>query len=285
MRAMGNAVRRAAAFWFAALLIAIAAATAQAPPERGRLEFSARVTPASGRPEPARELTIFLLNRSFADIEREAAEKTARPDLGAFVDQLHFSPELKEWMKKNHTVTIIGDEFRNRVTPDDLFRVPEFLDAYVNSNLSGLNQGFPAPKYDSMDRTLNPKKYEENRKVYEVQLRKYLAQHADSKDGMDTILGQVDPTNAWGMEELRWRERVHTRALEMAQTEYLAAKTDTNLEGRGAFEALPGAYWLSTLDGEALGGEKHLRWNVQVEVRAGETTRAELNNLNAEKQR
>jgi len=273
----------AATLCAAALLGSNPSARAQLPAERGRLEFVARVTPTSGRAEPARGLTIFLLSRSYREIQREAADKTAQPDLDAFVDHLAFSPELKAWMKKTRSVTIIGTEFRDRVSPEDLFRVPEFLDAYVSSNLSGLNQGFPAPKYVSEDRTLNPKKYEANRKAYEVQLRKYLALHPDSKEGMDTILGQVDPSNAWGMELERWRQKAHTRGLELAQTEYLAAKTETNLDGRGAFEATPGSYWLSTLDGEALSGDLHLRWDVAVEVRAGEVTRAELSNLNAEK--
>lgn len=265
------------------LSLASAGALAQSGAERGHLEFAVRVTPSSGRTEPARGLTIFLLSKSYRDIRREAEEQTPRPDFDAFVDGLKFSPELKAWMKKNHTVTLIGDEFRSRVSPDDLFRVPELLDAYVNSNMTALNQGFPAPKYDSEDRTLNPKKYEANRKAYEVQLRKYLTLHPDSKDGMDTILGQVDPTNGWGMEQSRWRERANARALQAAQTDYLAAKTDTNLDGRGAFDATPGAYWLSTLDGEALGGELHLRWDVGVEVRAGAATSSELTNLNAEK--
>ena len=267
-----------------ALMACSLPAGAQASSERGRLEFVVRVTPASGRVEPARGLTIFLLRKSYREIRREADDKTPRPDQDEFIDHLQFGPELKEWMKKQHSVIIVGPEFRQRVSADDLFRIPEFLDAYVNSNLSALNQGFPPPKYDSEDRTRNPKKYEANRKAYEVLLRKYLAAHPDSKEGMDTILGQVDPANAWGIELMHWRERSHARALEMAQTDYLAAKTETNLEGAGAFEAVPGAYWLSTLDGEALGGELHLRWDASVEVRAGAVTRAELNNLNAEKQ-
>jgi len=264
------------------LCLASASAVAQGGAERGRLEFVIRVTPVSGRSEPARGLTVFLLTKSFREIRREADEKTPAPDMNAFIDGLKFSPEMKEWMKKNHTVTIVGDEFRSRVIPDDLFRVPELLDAYVNSNMSGLNQGFPQPKYNSEDRTLNPKKYEANRKAYEVQLRKYLALHPDSKDGMDTILGQVDPTTGWGTELAHRRERVRARALETAQSDYAASKTDTNLDGRGAFEAAAGAYWLSTLEGEALGGDLHLRWDVSVEVHAGTVTNVELTNLNAE---
>jgi hypothetical protein len=265
------------------LCLACAGALAQDNLDRGRVEFVVQVTPASGRSEPARGLTIFLLTKSFRDIRREADEQTPVPDMNAFIDGLKFGPQLKDWMKKNHTVTIIGDEFRHRVTPDDLFTIPEFLDAYVNSNLSGLNQGFPQPKYNSEDRTLNPKKYEANRKSYELQLRKYLALHPDSKDGMDTILGQLDPTTAWTTEQAHRRERVRARALETVQSEYLAAKTDTNLDGRGAFEAAPGTYWLSTLEGEALGGDLHLRWDVSVQVRAGEVRNVELTNLNAEK--
>lgn len=265
------------------LCFAAAGALAQSGAERGRLEFTVHVTPESGRTEAARGLTIYLLSKSFRDIRREAEEKTPPPDLNAFVDGLRFGPELKAWMKQNRTVTLTGDEFHSRLSPDDLFRIPEFLDAYVNSNLSGLNQGFPKPKYNAEDRTLNPQKYETNRKLYEIQLRKYLALHPDSKDGMDSILNQVDPTNAWVAEVARRRERVRASALETVQTDYLAAKTETNLDGRGAFEAAPGAYWLSTIEGEALGGDLHLRWDVSVEVRAGAVTRVELTNLNAEK--
>ncbi len=267
------------------LTFAAAGAFAQGNNERGRLEIVVRVTPASGRAEPARSLTVYLLTKGYRDIQHEAEEDTPRPDLNAFVDGLKLSPDLRAWMKKNHTVAISGDEFRNRVTPDDLFRVPEFLDAYVNSNMSGLNQGFPEPKYSSEDRTANPQKYEANRKAYEVKLRKYLAQYPDSKEGMDTILAQIDPSTAWSTENAHWHERTHARALELVQRDYLAAKTDTDLEGRGAFEAAPGAYWLSTLDGEALSGELHLRWNVTVEVHPGTVSRIELTNLNADKKR
>jgi hypothetical protein len=265
------------------LCVAAAAVLAQGNAPRGRVEFVVRVTPASGRAELARGLTVFLLSKSFRDIRKEGEEKTPLPDQNAFIDGLRVSPELKTWMKQNRTVTILGDGFRRIVSTDDLFRIPEFIDAYVNSNMSALNQGFPEPKYNSADRTLNPKKYEANRKAYEVQLRKYLGLHPESRDGMDTILEKIDPTIAWNIEVAHWRDTAHVRALQLAQTDYAAAKTETNLDGRGAFEAGPGSYWLSTLDGEALGGELHLRWDVGVEVRAGAVTSVELTNLNAEK--
>jgi len=255
----------------------------QAEPQTGRLEFIARVTPASGRTEPARGLTIFLLNKSFHDVEKEALEKTPAPDFEGFVDHTAFSKELKAWMKREHSVSISGPDFRSRLKTDDILQVPEFFDAYVNSNLSGLHQGFPEPKYTALDRDSDTKKFEKYHKEYEAQVAKYVAGHPDSKDGMDTILEQRDPSHGWGLEITHWQEQAYALAVQLAQTNYLAAKTETNLEGRGAFQASPGAYWLSTLDGEALAGEKRLRWDVAAEVRAGAVTRVELSNLNASK--
>jgi len=280
---MNRALLHITAVCAATVLVAGAAAGTQESAAAGRLEFAARVTPASGRSEPARSLTIFLLTKSFRDIGHEAEEKTPRPDLDAYVDGLTASKELKAWMKKQHSVTIVGAEFHSRLDADDLFRVPEFLDAYVKGNLLALTEGFPTDKSKAQELKRNPQKYEAVRKAYEAKLRQFLAARPQSKEEMDTILEDKDASKPWALEEEHWRERRHARALEMAQTEYLAAKTVTDLDGRGAFQAAPGAYWLSSLDGEALGGEQHLRWDVAAEVRAGEVTRVELSNLNAVK--
>jgi len=280
---MNRALLHITAICAAALLFADAAAGKQESADAGRLEFAARVTPASGRSEPARALTIFLITKSFREIGREAAEKTPRPDLNAYVDGLTASTELKAWMKKERSVIIVGAEFHNRLNADDLFLVPEFLDAYVKGNLTALTEGFPTDKSNAEELKRNPQKYEAIHKAYQAKLRQFLLAHPQSKEEMDTILEDKDASKPWAMEEERWREQCHTRALEMAQTNYLAAKTVTDLDGRGAFQAAPGAYWLSSLDGEALGGEQHLRWDVAVEVRAGGVTRVELSNLNAVK--
>jgi len=62
----------------------------------------------------------------------------------------------------------------------------------------------------------------------------------------------------------------------------LLAKTETDLEGRGAFANVPaGDYWLSTVEGEATVGDARLRWDVPVPVRPGRVTRATLANMNA----
>jgi len=272
------------------LAFALSAAAAFSSPaafpqaaDKGRIEFTARVMPASGRAEAARGLSVFLLTKSFHDINQEALAKTPPPDFDGFVDHTAFSKEMKAWMKREHTVTVSGPDLIPHLKNDDITHIPEFFEAYMNGNLSGLNQGFPAPKYTVLDFEQNSPKYQKYHVEYEAQLKKYMMAHPESKEGMDTILEQRDPTKGWGVLLMQWGERARALAVEIAQTDYLAAKTETNLDGRGAFQASPGTFWLSTLDGEALSGEQRLRWDVKVEVRAGEVTRVELSNLNAEK--
>jgi hypothetical protein len=70
--------------------------------------------------------------------------------------------------------------------------------------------------------------------------------------------------------------------IDLAEREYMAAKANSDLNGRGIFAGLaPGRYWITTLNTPALAGDARLRWNVAVSVRPGETARIELSNLNA----
>ena len=72
------------------------------------------------------------------------------------------------------------------------------------------------------------------------------------------------------------------RAPEVAQTRFLAAKTDTDLDGQGMISNLPaGNYWVTTLNLDAGAGDVRLRWDVPVTIAAGRATRIELTNLNA----
>jgi len=71
-------------------------------------------------------------------------------------------------------------------------------------------------------------------------------------------------------------------APEFAQTKYLAARADTDLDGRASASGLaPGEYWVSTLNLDANAGDIRLGWDVRVAIRPGQTTRIELTNLNA----
>jgi hypothetical protein len=148
-------------------------------------------------------------------------------------------------------------------------------------NAAAVEQGFPTPKYHEQDHVKHPDRYQRLRKDYEDQLQKYMTKEPGSLEAMDGILGDVNPTNAWQTEERRREERVRSRAVQIAQTKYLAGKTESDLEGRGSFRVPPGIYWVSTLNSEALSGDERLRWDVALEVRSGMLTRVELSNLNA----
>jgi hypothetical protein len=68
----------------------------------------------------------------------------------------------------------------------------------------------------------------------------------------------------------------------LAEERYLAAHTDTDLEGHGSFAGIAaGRYWIAVLGTEAISGDVRLRWDFPVTVRQGETARVELSNLNA----
>jgi hypothetical protein len=71
-------------------------------------------------------------------------------------------------------------------------------------------------------------------------------------------------------------------APDVAQTKYLAAKADTDLDGRAVLSGLAaGNYWISTLNLDAAAGDTRLRWDVAITIKPGQTARIELTNLNA----
>ena len=250
--------------------------------QTGAIEFVARVTPTDGRPEPAREMPFYLLRKSFADIRKEAEEIEPRPDLDQFIDGLEVSPELKAWMKKKRSVELAGSEFIRRIKVDDIMDVPEFYDAYMRRNSGDVAVGFPVPKFRRVDEKKEPEKYNMQKDEFHRLMRKYIEVNPQSIDGIEVYLDPINPGQRWARQESEMKQRARKRALETAQTHYLASKTETDLEGRGSFGGLaPGEYWLGTLETEAVAGDARLRWDAKVTVRAGATARAELSNLNA----
>jgi len=92
----------------------------------------------------------------------------------------------------------------------------------------------------------------------------------------------VNPEKKWVKIQSDHTKRVLRLAPDVAQTKYLAAKADTDLDGRAAFSGLaPGNYWISTLNLDAAAGDTRLRWDAEVTIRPGHATRIELTNLNA----
>lgn len=256
-------------------------AGAQAAPA-GSIEFVVAATPTGGRPETAPRLPVFLLSKSFTDIQKEADMETPPPDLNSFVDARDASPELKEWMKKNKTARLSGQDFVRQLTVDDISNIPEFWEAYLARNAQDVSVGFPRAKFKVADRTKNPARFDQERKEYRERVKKYLQAYQHTKEGIDLHLTAVDPAQRWAQKEAERRSVVHLRGLQLAQSKYLVAKTETDLQGRGGFvRVTPGQFWLSTLENEAVAGDARLRWDLLIEIPPGATVQIELSNINA----
>ena len=265
----------------AASLCASAAGAAQAS-ANGSIEFNASVRPTGGRPEPVRQMTFYLLRKSLMEIRKEAEQEEHAIDMDQFIDGLQVSPLLKEWMKKHHTVEFVGAPFTKLLTADDIVSIPEFFEAYTTQNGSSLGGGPPIAGYKEKDKEKDPEKYKRAHDLYLKLLRQYIAANPDTLQALDVELREKNPGRAWDQMQSDQRQRVARRTLELAQTRYLAAMTDSDLNGRGRFTGItPGSYWITTLDTPALSGDARLQWNLTVNVRAGETARVELSNLNA----
>ncbi len=248
----------------------------------GAVEFVVRATPTGGRAEPVMRLSVSLLRKSFADIQKEAEQSEPKPDLDKFIDALQGSSQLKAWMKRTRSVELNGSEFAKFVTTKDILDVPEFLEAYMARNVGDSTTGFPVTKARANDRTANPARYEKAQRDYYETLRKFIDANPHTRDGMDIELAAINPGSRWAAQESERKQRVRDRALDLSETTHLAAKTETDLAGRGAFANVPaGDYWLSTLEGEGTVGDARLRWDVPVPVRAARVTRVTLSNVNA----
>ena len=248
----------------------------------GSVVFTARLTPSSGVAEPVRGLPFYLLRKSFADIQHEAEAAQPQPDMDKFIDALTVSRELKACMKKHHTVRITADDFINSLTADEILNIPEFWKAYNRLNLANSNFGYPVPKYTERERAKNPAKYQRDVDDYHSRLLHYIETKPDSRDGMDSDLASIDPSARWmNIVESR-RSSVRTTALDLAQSRYLAAQAQTDLNGRAQFSGLPpGNYWLTSLNVYAEVGDTRAKWDVPVTVRADAPAQLTLANYNS----
>jgi hypothetical protein len=247
----------------------------------GTLEFSARITPTAARPEPVRQFTFYILTKSYTEIVKEVEEKDPVPPRNEFIDGLKVSPELRAWLKDHDTLDLTEPDLDKLLTPDNILNVPEFLLAYQRSNSGGVTSGLPKPKYKDADKTENPEKYEKLRQDYLTALKKFLRAHPESVSGIELELDGVNPQRKWAALQNARRKRVLRVAPDMAQLKYLAAKGDTDLEGRGSISGLPpGDYWITSLNLDANAGDMRVRWDVPLKIEAGKTTRIELSNLN-----
>jgi len=248
----------------------------------GSLDFGARITPTGARPEPVRQFTFYVLTKSYAEIVKEVEGENVVPPREKFIEGLKVSPELKEWLKAHEILDLTMPELDRLVTPDDIIHVPEFLLAYQHSNSGGVTTGIPKPRYADADKTAHPDRYNKQLQEYYVALKKFIQNNPSTVSGIELELMGVNPQQQWSQMQADHRRRIHRMAPEFAQTKYLAAKADTDLDGRASVSGLAsGNYWVSTLNLDANAGDTRLSWDVPVTIHAGQTTRVELTNLNA----
>lgn len=248
----------------------------------GTLEFTARVTPTAAKAEPVRDFTFYVLIKSYDEIVKEIDERDGPPARDKFIDDLKISPELRAWLQKHDVIDLTLPGVDKLFTPDDVLHVPELLLAYQRSNSGGVTNGIPVPKFREADKTENPERYEKQHQEYLSALKKFITARPETMTGMELELDGVNPARKWAELQSTHRRRVQQMAPAEAQTKYLAAKVDTDLDGHASVTGLPpGNYWLSTLALTASAGDARLRWDVAVKVAAGQTSRIELTNLNA----
>jgi hypothetical protein len=276
-------MRKAFGFFLTLVLCFLCTARAAlAQDAQGALDFMARITPTAARPEPVRQFTFYVLTKSYAEISLEVETQDAVPSRERFINDLKLSPELKDWLRSHDVFDLAMPGLDRLVTPDDIIHVPEFLLAYQRSNSGGVTNGIPRPKYRDADKTENPDRYEKQHEEYLVALKKFIQLRPETVSGIELELDAISPQRKWSQIQSEHKKRVLRLAPDAAQTKYLAAKADTDLEGRAFVSGLPaGNYWVSTLNLDAAAGDTLLRWDVPVTIQAGRTARIELTNLNA----
>jgi hypothetical protein len=275
---------RKAGFFSIALALCVLCLASGSPAQTttGTLEFMARITPTAARPEPVRQFTFYILTKSYAEIVKEVEKKDMLPPREEFIDSLKLSPELRAWLKSHDIFDLTLPDVDKAMTPDDIIHVPEFLLAYQRSNSGGVTSGIPKPKYADADKTGNPERYEKQVNEYLTALKKFIQARPETVAGVELELDGVSPQRKWAAIQNEHRKRVQRAAPDIAQTKFLAATADTDLEGRSSVSGLaPGNYWITSLNLDAAAGDMRLRWDVPVAIQPGKTTRVELMNLNS----
>jgi hypothetical protein len=273
-----NIPSRMAFFLFGVLVLSAPRAAAQ----NGSVQFTARITPSGGVDEPVRSFPFYLLRKSYADIQKEAAATLPGADMNTFIDTLEVSPEMKAWMKKNHSVNLSGEDFTKKLKIDDLINVPEFFSAYVERMTTDASVSFPNPKYKPADKVKDPEKYDRLKKQYYDEIRVFFVQHPKSTEGLDLVLEDINPGHKWDNYRSKDQAELDQHTSELAQGSYLAARADTDMQGEGSMRGIPpGNYWISSLNIPAAAGETREVWDVPVTVQAGQASYVTLSNINA----
>jgi hypothetical protein len=274
------AMKRASSL-FVCLCAGILCAATLARAQDGAIQFTATGTPSGGLQEPVRGFPFFLLSKSFQQIQADTEASDPKPDMNAFIAKLNVSPKLKAWMKKNHCVSLTGPDFIHKLTPADVLAVPEFHRAYMERNAGDQSIDFPKQKYKPSDEQKHPAKFQKESEEYRQTLLRYITVNPQTLDGIDLSLTDVDPGPRWNILLAQRTPEIKRRALDLAESKYLVARAQTDLQGQAVLQNIPpGQYWISTLDVAAEVGDVHLKWDVPVTVLPGQTASVALSNVN-----
>jgi hypothetical protein len=262
--------------------MACLAHTARTQNATASVDITARVTPTAAQPEPVRQVTLYILTKSYAEIAKGVEDADPVPSRDEFIEGLKVSLELKKWLKDHDTLDLTAPDVDKLMKADDIIHTPELLMAYEHSNSGGVTNGFPKPKFRESEKTENPDKYEKDKQAYYATLKKFIIANPGTVSGMELELDTLNPQRKWAQMLSNQKKRVQKLAPEVAQTKYLAAKVQTDLEGHAYLRQLaPGNYWISSLNLDANAGDARVRWDVPVTIQAGQAFRIELTNLNA----
>jgi hypothetical protein len=230
-----------------------------------------------------RQFTFYILTKSYAEILKEATAQFPLAEREDFINNLKISPELKAWMKQHAIIDLAAPDVDKLITPDDVMNIPEFFAGYERSNSGGVTNGLPMPKYREADAETNPAKYFKLKQEYMSATKKFVEAHPATISGMETELGAVNPKYKWDKALQEHNQKVAQLAPDLAQTKYMAAKGDTDLDGHLLIKGLPpGNYWVSSLGLDAASGDRRLIWDVPVTVQSGTPTQLILSNLNGQ---
>jgi hypothetical protein len=265
---------------FAAFALIPVQMSAQA--QAATVSFTVQITPSAGIAEPVRGLPLYLLRKSFTKIQQEAEASVPMPEMDKFIDSQKLSKELIAWMHKHHSVTLSGEDFAKNLTPKEILYIPEFWQAYFQINAGSRAFGFPMPKYDDRDQVRNPAKYQREVDQYHAKVLKYIAENPDSKQMMDQELDSIDPSQQWNDKLAERRTSIRRMALDWAQSRYMVAQAQTDLNGHAEFGDVPaGTYWISSLNIDGRVGDIEEKWDVPVAVHPGAAMQLVLSNYNA----
>jgi hypothetical protein len=277
-----TSMRKLSLFLLLPLALAVPLQCGQAQGAPGAVEFAASVSPTEAKPEPVRGFTFYVLTRSYGDIVEQIKEQDAPPQRDKFIDTLKISPQLKKWLHAHDIMDLALPGVDKLLTADDILNTPEFLLAYQRSNSGGVTHGIPVPRYRDADKKDHPDRYKKQYDEYMAALKKFIQEHPESVSGIELELDAVNPARKWAELQNDQKRRVRQLAPTEAQIKYLAAKVDTDLNGRAAITGIPpGKYWISSLNLYAEAGDVRLKWDVPITVEPGQTTRLQLTNLNA----